>query len=479
MKLTLHFQTILFSLLMSFTFLGAQDYDRQSTSGDWEIGINAGFAFQEGDIRIAPGWGVGLTLGKTLYHRPGGFVDLGLRGRFLYTQTYGRDFVRSTGIQNNTLFNGTRAEALDYLTDPGYVYQNHQSHIGELSLEGVVTFNRLREKTGVILSLFGGLGIDAYQTNTDQLDLLGERYDYASIDPTGRRSDIFNQLSGLRDFDYETLAEGFEDDVRVSFMPSLGVELGYQADPRFSLGIGHRWTYALHDQLEGQQWTNDNILTSDNDKYHYTNVWFRWKIKGKEEQYYDDPIGQDDPIAPVIAGPVVRITNPAQDPFQTSSNQIRIFANVQNVENRGAVTVSVNGNRIGDFTFNTNTDQLELFTYLNPGRNVIEITGSNSTGMDSDRIRIDYAEPIIEDPIVTPPPPVVENLPRVNIIRPTNNTSTYNSQQQVEAQLDYIESKGDIVFYLNGNSVYNFNFNRNSGRLTANVTLQPGQNTIE
>ena len=69
------------------------------------------------------------------------------------------------------------------------------------------------------------------------LEKSGAPYDYSSINADGNdsRSQIYNDLKELSDNDFET------DDInRGSLTPTLGLYLGYQFTPRFSLGIEHK-----------------------------------------------------------------------------------------------------------------------------------------------------------------------------------------------------------------------------------------------
>jgi len=98
-----------------------------------------------------------MTLAKNLYYQPGSPISFDARGRWLYSQSIGLDTKRATGLENNDALNGSReaGEGLDYTTLPaeGYVFQNNKTHQFELGLEGVLTANRLRERTGIMITL--------------------------------------------------------------------------------------------------------------------------------------------------------------------------------------------------------------------------------------------------------------------------------------------------------------------------------------
>lgn len=117
--------------------------------------------------------------------------------------------------------------------------------MGELGLEGVLTFNRLRERTGIVFSLFGGIGLDLYSTRTDQLTA-GQKYNYLTISPENSKKTVLADLKDVRDGIYESPADGFTDNsLKAGLMPGAGFELGYQVAPRFVIGIGHKITLAI------------------------------------------------------------------------------------------------------------------------------------------------------------------------------------------------------------------------------------------
>ena len=363
-----------------FTSVFAQTSTYERTPGYWTFGINGGFAYQDSDIpELLDGYGLGFTLGKNLYYRPGAGLAFDLRGRALYTKTYGLDYFQSLGIENNPALNGTYD--LDYTKlggGPGFVYQNNKTDHVELGLEGVVTFNKLREETNVILSLFGGVGLDWYNTKTDQADYNGiYSPQYESLDPTASVSYKKAQLqNAILDGIYETNAQGFEEGAgRLGIMPGVGVELGYQFTPRFSMGIGHKVTFTKTDLFDGHQWTDDNRLTGDNDIHHYTNLNMRWIIQEKEKE---------------LKPPVIRVTKPEIDPFTTRNPNGQVRATIKNVNNAMDVRMTLNGY---DQPFDFKNERFNSTFRLQPGRNDILITASNLAGTDQETVVIFYEEP--------------------------------------------------------------------------------------
>ena len=114
---------------------------------------------------------------------------------------------------------------------------------------------------------------------------------------------------------YETNAHGFEDDAgKVTFMPSVGIELGYQFTPRFSMHVGHKTTFAGVDDLDGELWDDNNVLTGDNDIHHYTNLSLQWII---------------DPRTKKMNPPIINVTNPRTNPYISRTSAGRVAAKIK------------------------------------------------------------------------------------------------------------------------------------------------------
>ncbi|NRB50328.1 MAG: hypothetical protein HRU41_21800 [Saprospiraceae bacterium] len=434
----------------------AQQSLRQQ-GGYYTFGLNAGLSYQSSDVQALPeGFGLGLTLGKNLFYKPGAPISFDLRGRLLYAQQFGLDAARSFDISNNSVLNGS--QNLDYTNYPanlgesqGFVFQNHQTEVFELGLEGVLTLNRLRERTGVVASIYGGLGLDWYRASIDQADASGNAYysQYAGLDQQKSKASIRTELQeAILDGNYESLADGFDNDGgAIGLMPSLGLELGYEVTPNFSIHAGHRFTFAGTDILDGHQWADPG-----NDIYHYTNFALRWKIRPKES---------------TLVAPVIEIITPNNRPFTSTVVNGLVRARIRHVQNAAAVSCTING-REQSFTFNRGSFSKPF--RLDNGANEVIITATNSVGTAQEKLTIYYEEPVTPDPVVRAPD-VLFTQPR------SNNTQTSESNYQVQASINEINSKEQIDFRLNGQS-RNFQFNPSTGRLSATINLQEGNNTV-
>ncbi|NUN99580.1 MAG: hypothetical protein HUU01_03080, partial [Saprospiraceae bacterium] len=438
-----------------------QRFGANLSRGYYTFGLNAGWAYQTSDVRVASGgYGFGATLAKNLYYRNNAIFAFDLRGRLLLARTYGLDPFRSYDIANNTALNGDRS--LDYTTYPanleeprGFVFQNHRTDIFELGLEGVLTFNRLRERTGFVLSLFGGIGADWYRAKIDQADANGEEYfeAYAALKENVGESTARQELrDAILDGVYETNADGFSsNNGKIGLMPNLGIEIGYQLTPRFSVHLGHRVTFAGTDILDGQRWADPN-----NDIYHYTNFALRWIIQPD----------RDKPLAPVI-----EITTPITNPYTTNNpNDGVVRATIRHINSAADVTCMVNGR---DARFDYRDLRFSTDFPLRPGRNDVVITATNQVGTARKEVVIYYEERIV------PPPPPYGRAPSITILNPpTRSSRTTNAAFTIRASIQEVTAKSDITLEFNGNTRQNFSFDSRSGELYSDVTLREGENRI-
>lgn len=426
--------------------------------GFWTLGINGGSAYQSSDIsRLYDGWGVGLTLGKNLYYRPGAAFSFDARGRFLFTKSYGIDTKRSYGILYNNSVNGTYDSEVNYLKPKGkgYIFANHATGMGELALEGVLTFNRFRERTGIVASVFGGVGLNLYGVATNQTGADNKIYTslYESIDTSASRKTIQQRLKSGMDNYYETSADDNET-LQLGIMPALGFELGYQFAPRFHASLGYRTTFSLRDNLDGQLWNNLNQATGTNDRLHYTYLKMEWEL---------NKINQ-------CKEPKISILAPEESPYITSLPSARVTAKIENIKNALDVNFKVNGES-RDFGFYNPRVSQEI--NLVPGNNVVEITATNVCGKDVKTIIIVYNPTKIEEPQPK------QEAPIITITSPQNNPYTVENQYYtINATVLNVNDYRSISFKQNGND-RNFTFDNSRKIFSSDVTLIGGKNTFE
>lgn len=426
------------------------------------IGLDGGTAFQTGDVKIDfKGYGGSLTLAKNLTYSPGALISFDLRGRFLLARSFGFDTKPSYGILNNPLLNGKDGPG-NYLIDKAapfdssFVYQNFRNGLGELGIEGVFTFNRLREKTGIVLSVFGGLGLDLYVTKINQLDRNFQSYNYLIVKNNTGGAAVRPSLAALRDNSYESEVEN----PVLTWMPALGLELGYQLSPHFYLGIGHKTTFSRTDLLDGQAWNDQNLPSGNNDLHHYTNLFLRWDLYRAKAQ---------------LEAPSIRILQPYGNPYTSNTPLVPLKARILNVAHQADVLCFLN-NAPQRFNFDGSLLQSDLA--LQAGHNELRIVASNPAGRDEAVVTLLYQQAI---PTPTPPttPPVrppVRNAPEVRIVQPARSpyTTTQNSIP-VLATVHYVQSAREVRLLVNGQNA-RFSLAEN---LEANVPLREGSNKIE
>ena len=171
---------------------------------------------------------------------------------------------------------------------------------------------------------------------------------------------------------------------------------------------------------------------------------------------------------PVVDRPIVDITTPNASPFTTSSGATRVSCNIRNVETRSGVMVYVNNIAIDNFSFNPNTDLLEVFVNLNIGANTVRITGTNAAGSAEDNVTIIYQQNVVNVP----------NPPTVNITVPSGNSyNTQNATENIRATITNVSNINNVTFTVNGQNIRNFNFSGTSF-IASGVNLVQGNNSI-
>jgi hypothetical protein len=485
MKLKLYYLLIPVLVLSGITN-HAQYIDYEHDSG-WKFGLNIGGMYQQSDLQSVPGLGYGFTLGKALYQKPSRFWAFDLRFRYLRGFMLGYSNERNYGLLNNPQLNGTNStlsSSLNYKDSTGYVFSNYSMDLHRYSLEGVLTFNRLRERTGIVLHVFGGVGLTDYRTKINQLNENGFQYNYASLDSTGVTQ---SSLNNLWDDTYETDAEGSQQR-NIKFMPSLGIGLGYQFSPRFTMGIEHKVTFALNDLIDGYAWKNDNTATGNNDRYHYTAIHFTWHLfRGRTNSTTTTNNNNINNYTttttttttntntvttppPPQEKPRINFIVPVTSPFTSTNQFFNVNASVTNVPGRNNISFKLNGVENINFTYSNNSQRLNNNITLVSGTNLIEISAWNDVGYDYQSVIIVYNPPYYtqqQPPIVT----------ITNPIASPHNTN--NPNYNLTATVLNVAGAHNITFKFNGVVSNNFVYNVNTKAFSSLLNLVPGVNTIE
>ena len=474
MKTINYFLIILF--LSFFSSFSAQknhvNYDRDTK---WNFGLNAGGTWQEKELNFInkPGFSGGLTLGRAIYEKEGRLLSFDLRGRLLGGQTTGWSSVAS---YDSTLFSDHTG---------GYGFKNYKFEYVEGSLELVVNAHRLRERTGILLYAFGGVGLVSHSVKHNYMDG-GDLYDYTAIDTTASKIDIANALKqSFNDYSWDKGNEFF-DGTQTLFMPSLGLGLGYQITPKLSVGVEHKVTFGLNDNLDGH-------LEGKNDRYHYTNFNIRWNLfRGNDNggsSYIPEerpipnpniPTGNNNSSSNGDVGdystpstesslgnkPLVNITIPASNGGKVYTANYNIKAKVYYVDGKNDILFKHNGIVVNNFTYNTSTNILNANVVLLPGANTFAITGTNLEGSDTDSKTINL-DKICKNPTITFTKPINNGL----VISTATTT--------IRATILNIANRNMIKFKHNGNNLNNFSFNTTTHVFSAIVNCTSGNNIFE
>jgi hypothetical protein len=155
-----------------------------------------------------------------------------------------------------------------------------------------------------------------------------------------------------------------------------------------------------------------------------------------------------------VQPPVVTITVPGSNPYNSPSNTTSIRATILNVADASGVIFMVNGQYVTNFNFSgTNFSAANL--PLNSGTNTFTITGTNSAGSDIKSTVINYtpqAAPSIGDMSVA--------------VQPANTGCTVT----VYAGLSNVTNINQITFKINGVVTSGFTFQNNVFNYSYNVT---------
>jgi len=449
-----NFVFLLVALLSGYSLqaqVGGEGRVKAKGGGYWTLGLNAGGAWNQSDIKARPGGGWGFYIGKSIFYNETSPISADLRFRYMGTWTYGQNHKDSV-FGNSVLLNNSSFS--NYQPDSLHFAHNHQTSFHDLSLELRFNFEQLKRSSNVLLSLYGGAGLGIYTPKFDQLDGIsfGGTYDYESqLNFNQSDRDLCRDIIALRDGEYET--DAFENNpTRLTFTPSVGIEIGYWFSPSFALAIGHRTTFTLTNDFEGVRINNGSALNSA--IHHYTALLLHWRVTPRKKK---------------VPCPEVNFSLPVQNSQTHTTNKSEVFvqATVKNVTQQ-QITYTVNGTTQNNFTYNSSNDEFRSNLTLQEGTNTVQIKAKNDCGTDVQQIKIIY-NPDVDDP---------KQPPIVDITKPATSPTTINTPTTtIQADIKYVNSKNDVTFTVNGNSNRNFTFSGTS--FTANnVPLQQGSNTI-
>lgn len=472
-------------LIIAVSELSSQSFSYKYNS--WRLGLNIGGMWQTSDVRSTAGVAGGFTLEKGLFEKPENFFSLAIRGRGLFGNTYGLDSKRNYNVANNPALNGTYDPNINY-TDTSikapYVYNNYLTQVSEGSIELQISFNRLREKTRVILNLWGGVGIAGFRAKTN-LTNGGSMYNYLLVDSTGGSSSTLSSHKNLLDKSYESYANGSKRADLITFAPSAGIGLGYQISKGFAIVYEYKITWPMGanaDFMDGIVGKNNYFIAGSNDYYHYTGLNLLFTLgKGKTKStsttnnnYVPPPTNSltTQPTNTVqnittntqqLKPPVVNFVNPSISPYSEQRvESYNVLANVLNVSNASQVFVTVNGMPLNNFSFSGKDVNFEAL--LVPGNNTVTVKATNKAGTDSKTTIIN---------LTGQPPQIVYTKPS------TNPYTTNVAETEVNATIYNVKSNYDVTVKFNNNPLSNYSYSTLNGQFSAMLPLQKGSNVLE
>jgi large repetitive protein len=428
-----------------------------TSPGGMTIGFGGGYAYQKSDLPNSNGFGFDFTIGSQLYHKENAFLGVDWKFRFL------------AGVN----------KAYDHRMNPDNTYSNIRYSFFNYDLELGLTLNRLRERTGIVITGFAGAGITHGRTFTDFYDAGDNLYDFGSIDPNRDSKLVYNDLVALSDGEFETHLVN-----KASLLPTAGLFIGYQLSRSLTLGIEYKTSFYLTEEnsFAGINLDNKVISGSGIDRNNYVSLGFRWNLRGgyssnnTTENYStgvtyrnNNTTGTGQHMVAVTSPrPSVNITDPSSDAYHTASPAYNLRATINNVSGADNISFYQNGFPKNNFTYNVNTKTFVANVRLRNGENLFRIEASNQASKAEDQVTI-----TLENPRES-----VKSAPLVEFTSPSGNRTNSSSERiNVTACIQNISSKEDIQLTMNGHNI-RFDFFPASGLVKSSVMLQEGNNNL-
>ena len=148
-------------------------YINYNDATGWNLGFNAGVTMQGSELYLTnsdsaysrpfSGYSRGFTIGKSIYKKKDKFFSFELRFRYLKGHNTGWIPIADSFANPNN-----NSQSLFYTNDSIYAYHNYKMKLKEYFFEGVLSLNRLKQKTGFILNTFYGFGLTNYKIFSDK-----------------------------------------------------------------------------------------------------------------------------------------------------------------------------------------------------------------------------------------------------------------------------------------------------------------------
>ncbi len=344
-----------------------------NTNGGIAIGFGAGMSYQNSDLANSRGYGFDFVLGSQLYRKEHAFLSVDWKFRFLAGEN----------------------KAYDHRINSDGTYSNLRYNFFTYDLEVGLTLNRLRERTGIVLSGFAGAGITHGRTFIDLYDAESSLYDFSRIDPSLDRKTICSDLRILSDGDFETARVN-----KAALLPTAGLFLGYQFSRSFTLGIEFKTNFYLseNNSFVGINLDNREMAGSAMDRNSYVSLGFRWKLRGGSSTSSATSVSyqpipnttevDNEPVTVSLPSPTVVITDPNSKSVRTTSGTHTLWAIVDHVNGPENIDFYQNGFPNHSFTYNASTNVFVGNLNLRDGENNIRIQATNQTASAEDLVSI-------------------------------------------------------------------------------------------
>lgn len=444
---------LLFMSMLAF-HPGVAQQINYTAPGGLTIGLGAGTSYQKSDLANSKGYGFDFSLGSPLYRRTNAFLAVDWKFRFLAGDN----------------------KAYDHRINTDNTYSNIRYSFFSYDLEVGLTLNRLRERTGIVLTGFAGAGITHGRTFTDLYDAGNNLYDFGSIDPNRDSKLVYKDLVALSDGDFETPLVN-----KAALLPTAGLFLGYQFSRAITVGIVYKTNFYLTEKnsFAGIDLDNRVLDGSPMDRNNYISLGLRWRLRGGGRMsggsYSPDITNQytlasgtgSGVVTASLTGPTVHITEPSADPYQTELTALNIKATIEHVGGAENVRFFQNGFPVNLFTFNENTHAFMANVRLREGENRFRIEASNQVSTAQDEVLI-----------VLDPPEMANPGPFVEFTSPWRSRIASSSDRlDLTASVKYVHSKEDVRLTLNGSNTP-FDFDPVSGQVSTSVVLTEGDNQL-
>jgi len=465
---------MLFQNTLFYSQLSALDFDKHQ--GYWSVGVQYGNAYQWSDVDSeVNGWGTSITLGKNLYFDEFSMFTIDLRSRLFFGVSKGLDGSANVNISQNEALNGTQDH--NYLSEPGYFYNNYKNSLFSLDLEPNLLVNKFRGNTGWFFNFFGGAGFGFYNT---RMNLADESGSYSSrlqtINQNASESALKKELKDLMDQKYESKADGFyKNQLKAGFMPSAGFEIGYDINRFLTAYLGHRTVFSRKDNLDGQIHGDP-----DKDLLNFTHVGLQVNFskdrKNNKSSYNNHNAKSNSDLVTFNdvqehGYPIVRIAYPEIDWFNTSKDEMEVIAELENVFSVLDISCMVNGKEVA---FDYDKDKVRFYAYLQRGTNVLKVQVRNDKGEARDIKRVIYTPVENEENVVEQ---FENDKPGIELLSPMD-LNHYSEEDiiEIKAFIENVEVKDDIKLSANGMDLTTFKFDPDLGILSIKVRLAKGTN---